>query len=100
MFLLQKWPDAFSPDLAISQNSQSDSVSELERQKEGTLGSPVVRDTHCPPERRIHHRFVLRCSAAVLRRDALGRALWISTCGYLIHSIRVGASSDRAVVNR
>ena len=55
-------------------------------------GSPAARDTHCPSERRIHHRFVLRCSAAVLKRDAFGRALWISTCGYLIHSIRVGAS--------
>jgi hypothetical protein len=34
MFLLQKWPDASSPDLAMSLNNQSDSVSELE----GRLG--------------------------------------------------------------
>jgi hypothetical protein len=37
MFLLQKWPDAFSPDLAMSLSNQSDSVSELERREERRL---------------------------------------------------------------
>jgi hypothetical protein len=87
MFLLQKWPDAFSPDLAMSLNNQSDSVSELERREKGRLvlvglgrdatvhapirvsappGSPVAREMHCISYRSAvyDHQF---CAAWVAR---------------------------------
>jgi hypothetical protein len=96
IILLQKWPDAFSPDLAISLNNQFAAMSELERREEGEARSggpgqprersraysgldtaryPAARDTHCLPERRIRSSICAAFVARLFSDHALGSAV-------------------------